>query len=422
MWKKWLFPVVVTIVIVSLVMPYWVGIKAEHEFSMLNETLPVIGQWYPVNNQYQRGWFQSQAQTTFRPQQLNQQYATLQHDIQHSITPLQPTKIRTTLQTDNETQSFLQYIFAGRAPFIMETSIYLTGGKSYFRVPPLSMHQGEQAFTWQGLQGQINFGLNGEYLENKFVVPELSLQTQYGKIIVQNVQLNGQAKSNQGIYIGQVQLQVEKIAAAGVKQPSLQLNKIQLILNNNLVNEYLDFAIHAQAQDLQVGQQRYEPHYFDMKIEHIHHPTLMQWQDDFRNISGSQAEKGFIQLGLLAQYGNILLNHQPRVHVDKFHIQTQSGEVTGDFHLQVNKTTATQNPHNLVNPFSILNRLQVEISLNLPVDLLDTILNPQQKQWLLNNKLLVKTQSSYQTQLGLNNGLVNANGMNLPLMQLFLGQ
>ncbi|WP_353572007.1 DUF945 family protein [Candidatus Albibeggiatoa sp. nov. BB20] len=424
MWKKWLFPSIVIIVIVSLIVPYWIGIKAEHEFSNLNQTLPIVGQWHPVGANYQRGWFQSQAQTTFRPEQLNQQYVTLKHDIQHSITPFQPTTIKTTLKTDTETQSFLQYIFAGRAPFIMKTDVYLTGGTSYLQVAPFSMRQGEQAFIWQGLQGQVNFGLNGEYLENQFVVPEFSLQTQYGKLELQGIQLNGQAKQNQQLYVGQLQLQIEKISAQGSAQLPIQLNKIQIIANNDLIDEYLDFSVHAEAQDLQVGQQHYQPHYFDAEVKHIHEPTLTQWRNAIRAYnpqSAAAADWNFMQLTLLAQYGAALLNHQAEINVSQFHVQTQAGELSGQFNLQVAAENASA-PPNILNPFGFINRLQASISLSVPKNIVEIMMPPEQKQWLLNNKLLIASQDGYQTQLKLNEGFVDANGTSLPLMQLIWSQ
>ncbi|MEK7991614.1 MAG: DUF945 family protein [Thiotrichaceae bacterium] len=424
MWKKWLFPSGVIIIVVGLVVPYWIGIKAEHEFSNLNKTLPIVGQWHPVGANYQRGWFQSQAQTTFRPKQLNQQYVTLKHDIQHSITPLQPTTIKTTLQTDTETQSFLQYIFAGRSPFVMKTDVYLTGGTSYLQIAPFSMRQGQQAFVWQGLKGQINFGLNGEYLENQFVIPEFSLETQYGKIELQGVKLNGQVKQNQQLYVGQLQLQVEKVSANGSGQLPVQLNKIQVIVNNDLIGEYLDFSAHAQAQDLQVGQQRYQPHYFDAEIKHIHEPTLSQWRNALQAYdpqSVSPIDWNFMQLSLLAQYGTALLNHQLEMNVNQFHVETQVGEISGQFHLQVEADDASNAP-NLFNPFAFLNRLQATISLSIPTEIVETILPMQQKQWLLNNKLLIAGQQGYQAKLALNKGFINANGTSLPLTQLIWSQ
>lgn len=417
MWKKWLFPSIVAIAIISLVVPYWVGLKAEHEFSTLNQTLPTVGQWQPTNANYQRGWFQSQAQTTFRPAQLNQQYLTFQHDIQHSIIPLQPTVIETTLQTDSETQSFLQYIFGGRAPFVMKTEVYLTGGSSYLQIAPFSMRQGEQAFIWQGLQGQVNFGLHGEYLENQFVVPQFTLKTQYGKIELQDIQLNGQAKPQQEIYVGQLQLQIGKIAALGSGQLPVELNQIQIIANNDLNNNYLNFGIHAQAQDLQIAQQHYQPHYIDVAIQHIHAPTFNQWRNALRGLNLqtiSPSDWDFMQLSLLMQYGVALLNHQPEVNVSQFHIQTHAGEVSGNFHLHIDKETSNNTP-NLFNPLAFLNRLQATFTLSLPKDIVETMLSPQQKQYLLNNNLLIANTETYKTQIKLNNGFIDANGINMPL-------
>ncbi|MCV6638534.1 DUF945 family protein [Candidatus Albibeggiatoa sp. nov. NOAA] len=424
MWKKWLFPTIVALVIAGLVIPYWVGLKAEHEFSVLKQTLPVVGEWHPVGANYERGWFQSQAQTTFRPEQLDQTYVTFNHDIQHSITPFQPTTINTTLQTDGETQSFLQYIFAGRSPFIMKTDIYLSSGTSYLQVAPFSMRQGEQAFIWQGLQGQINFGLNGEYLENQFVIPEFSLQTQYGKIELQGIQLNGQAKQNRQLYVGQLQLQVEKVATLSSGQSPMQLNKIQVIANNDLVDDYLNFAVHAQAQDLQVGQQVYQPHYFDAELKHIHEPTLMEWRNALQAYSSKSiapTEWNFMQLSLLAKYGTALLNHQPEMSVSQFQIQTHAGKVSGKLSLQVTEDNGSS-PANLMNPFAIINRLQADVSLSMPQEVIETTIQPQQKQWLLNNKLLIAGAEGYEMQLKLKNGFVDANGLSIPLMQLVLGQ
>jgi uncharacterized protein YdgA (DUF945 family) len=334
--------------------------------------------------------------------------------------PFQATTIKTTLQTDTETQSFLQYIFAGRSPFIMKTDVYLTGGTSYLQIAPFSMRQGQQAFIWQGLKGQINFGLNGEYLENQFIIPEFSLQTQYGKIELQGVQFNGQAKKNKQLYVGQLQLQVEKISANGSGQLPVQLNKVQVIANNDLTGEYLDIAVHAQAQDLQVAQQRYQPHYFDAEIKHIHEPTLSEWRNAlqaYRSQSVSPVDWNFMQLSLLAQYGAALLNQQLEMNVNQFHVQTQVGAISGRFNLRVEADDASNAP-NILKPFAFLNRLQATISLSVPTEIVETILPAQQKQWLLNNKLLISSQQGYQAELALNKGFVDANGTSLPLTQL----
>jgi len=422
MWKKWLFPSIVAIVIISLIVPYWVGMKAEHEFNHLNQTLPIVGEWHPVGANYQRGWFQSQAKNTFRPAQLDQQYVTLQHDIQHSVTPFQPTTIETTLETDADTQSFLQYIFAGRAPFLMKTEIYMTGGTSYLQVAPFSMRQDQQAFIWQGLQGQVNFDLEGKHWENKFVVPQFALETQYGKVQLEGMQLNGQAEQKQQLYLGQLQLQVDKIVAMGANQLPLQLNKIQVVANNDLVDEYLDFGFHAQAQALQIGQQQYQPQFIDAAIQHIHEPTLREWRAALQALNpqnSSPANWNFMQLSLLMKYGLPLLKHQPEMNIKQFHIQTHAGEIKGQLQLGVDEVQNASTP-NMFNPLALLGQFQGSFSLTMPQEIADMVLPPQQKQWLLSKNLLTLAadEQQYQTELTLNAGTIDANGINLPLMQL----
>jgi len=57
--------IIFLILIAVLGLPYWFGMKAEHEYNNLMETVSKFENLEIVSKSYKRGWLKSSAETTF---------------------------------------------------------------------------------------------------------------------------------------------------------------------------------------------------------------------------------------------------------------------------------------------------------------------------------------------------------------------
>lgn len=411
MWKKPLIIFTALLAITGIATPYLVGMEAEQRVKHLDQNLPNLGTWKAEGTDYQRGWFKSQAQTKFV---APSQQLVLEHNIKHSILPFQSTKVETILTADQQTQDLLSYIFNQKQPLIVQTELNLNSGKSILYIAPFSIREQENVFIWHGLQGQLNFSLDGKEWANQIIIPQIAMRTEHGSIQLREIKFNADMKQierNANLIINNISIISQHYA------DKITLEQLELHLDSKLSAELLNLTAKLQAKSINFGHENYAPQYINSEINNLHLPTLQAWRNDLQQISAYNAQQqSLMRAQLLLQYGIELLKQYPELNINSIELQTPHGKLTGNMQLRLLASPeAAAAGNDIFGLFNLLSRTEGNVDLSIPSQLIASM---PITDWLSDKKLLIKSESVYLVKLKLANGVINTGTNRIPLLQL----
>ncbi len=166
---------IVIVVVAALIaavaaLPYWFGMQAESAYEALLQKMTTGGEITVSSNNFQRGWFESTADTTFTLTNLPMVSVTMLHRISHGPLPLdddfqlQPLLARIKSQTSISLPGGTIKL----PPVSGKTSVYLAGNSStrldmqpYKKVAPKAGETDTFDLEWKGMGG--DFTLSADY-------------------------------------------------------------------------------------------------------------------------------------------------------------------------------------------------------------------------------------------------------------------
>ncbi|MDM8567021.1 DUF945 family protein [Candidatus Halobeggiatoa sp. HSG11] len=343
------------------IIPYWTGIKVEQEFTKTTKKLYQSNGLKVLQTDYQRGWFNSYASSVV---QTNTQNFDVDHKINHGLMPLIKTSIHTIVQIDDKI--LLDVL----------TKIKINGDNTSVLNTPTSQIKN---YKWQNLQGHIS--ANRQLTDIKTTLNSSLLSN--GHIKAQNISL--QLNINDGI--GSGDLKIANMTGAG-----LQLETIKLDGQGQIQADNLMLAIKTKIE--KVGNYGSSNGYIELTNWHL--PSLLQMVSTY----GKE-----ITLNRMIQ-GMELLEHSPKLSITNFELDTLEGLIHGD--LQI-KMQPLENPLSvLFNPNPLLKLFNVQLAAYIPKPFLST--STQLKAWVKKGILVENNTNYYQTQIVLDNGLLQVNG------------
>jgi hypothetical protein len=410
------------LILISLI-PYWTGIEAEKQLDHFNQAFYPTMNIQLVENDYQRGWFQSQAQSTLEiPKTLvfssPHHRLVVRHEIEHGFLPIQPTLIHTQLQTDTHETTFLQ----------INTVVQGNGESiSTFEMKPLTFQEEKIHLQLGNLQGKVRTQFPSTLAQVELHNSQIQLTTEIYQLLMQNVILNTELQTTPSEFLqGVGYLTVEQSDFLPRKQPltPLRFQKIHLVGHNDILSDYLTIAITLDLPYLGIGTDSYGPNWGKLELRHWHIPSLNALITNFmatrqQNLLPSST---YLTLFKLIPDGINLLQHHPEVAVTDLKINTAAGELQGTMQLQFESTQF--NYFTLLNPIELFNRLQVQANIHLPRSLLATITNwaemnfplPQEQGIRWDKLITLEPNADYfSVQLQLEKGVFQVNGKHLSI-------
>jgi len=436
-----LFIVIAFLVIAALgIIPYWTGIEAEKRFTKITPKIYSAADLKLLDTSYQRGWFGSEAQSIFEmPPQFSsntsdQQRLTVLHKIDHGFLPITDALIETTLYTGTENETASTSVQQQSAILTVRTVVQTNGDSvSTLEVPALALKDDNAHLQWQGLQGKVYTKQHLTDVQTEIQTPQIQLETDEGRIVVQNAQLQLSMQPRDNFKQSIASLSIADLLLAGKQTPPVQLEGIQLEGNNNIVSNKLMLMLKTGLHRAQVGTEHYGPSFGDFEFLNWHLPTLARLQNTWVKTQNQGVPPKMAMLGL-APDGMALLDHLPELAMTRLNLNMPEGVVRG--HLRVKMAPFEGGLlAALFNPQLLINAFWAQLEMNIPQVLLHKLTEEaspevatapktigQQLKILVEKGILIPAEDNkdyYRSQIHLEGGILQVNGQQRPLTDIF---
>lgn len=424
--KIMIFLLFIVTAISAVAIPYWTGVGAEKQFTTLQQTQKTAT---IIDENYQRGWFSSEINSTYQLPLKNIPDAQIQlhHTIEHGLLPVRETLIHSTVKMGERVQHYW-----GEIPKLaIKTAIHADGSsQSHVNLPAFSVSQATQNIQIEAIQGNIQFDrqLNWQKLTQNY---EAEVMTQGGKghfsiptvrfeqagIVweLTGVILDFDLHPEQVFWLQKMDISVAKLTIAIKGQaPFFSVNKLAWQQTHETVGDQLTINVASQMKAVQWLTEYYQPILLHASIKKLDAPSLKQLQTAV--ISSYQTQT--IQQPLLALSSFLpplmgLIKHQPTFAIDELII----GEAPEQLHSTLTVNFPSASPVFLFDPLSLVRQINAEVQWSSHATLLNRLLSGVQtpkmtqqaiQQWLKKG-WLAQQQQHYQSHIELKNGVLYTN-------------
>ncbi|MEN8214973.1 MAG: DUF945 family protein [Pseudomonadota bacterium] len=415
--KRLLLLIALLILIVLGTMPYFIGWEVERRFPDINRAFLKKVNLKPVDSTYERGWFNSSAQTLVERGKTasNDNHFILVHEIDHGFLPIRLPMVHTSLHPALGTAALLE----------VHTTVQINGDSvSQLKMPAQQVKDEKAHMQWQDLEGTVYANRNLTAIQTEIRSPQIQLETAQGQIVIQQMSLQADVQPGSTNFLQEGRLSIADIRLAGKQNPPVTLKGLELVGNNDIVSDNLMIGVKTGLQQIQVGADHYGPGFGRFELLHWHVPTLMSIKNTVTEIQSQGLPKRLQDRMLklrLAPYGVALLKNTPEFAISRLNFNTPEGELRGK--LRVKMVPFEQFALAAFNPSLLWNILDAQLDMHIPQSLLQDDSTAQEtirqrlKVWL-DQGILIPAEDQpnyYQSQMQLKGGKLEVNGQPLPI-------
>jgi uncharacterized protein YdgA (DUF945 family) len=394
---KKFFILLVILAICVLMAPGIIGFQAETRYQELLSQMETGG-FEVVKKDYQRGWFDSAAETEFRvplaqaagapeqgvPEEIK---FTLRSDIIHG--PLSPdggfgiAHIKTHVIADGENP------FPQQKEGLLKTNIDLSGnGVATLDVPSVETvrEEGGPSIRFEGLSGDIKFDARFSDIQLDLAMPRFAITGDSGQLFeVETVALTSKSKEGiAGLMLGQAEFTIGHI---GVTNPNdaaaVDIDSFKVTAESREDGNNILFSIVYALQSVTVNEQRYGPAEIQISAENLAADVLAKMKQEIEEINRQklpETQRGMALMGALLSSGAELLKNDPQLAIDKLQVETPQGTIQGEFSVQSRGLSMEE----ISNAAAALNKLEVEASLRMPETLFVALFENRARSEIVN--------------------------------------
>ena len=389
--------IIFVLLIATLGLPYFFGMKAEHEYNNLIETVSKFENLEIVSKSYKRGWLKSSAETTFSINEGEEPpFKIIEEDtIYHGPIPigllskgkvnLKP--VMAVIETKAEIMTDTEEQYAGLINSLpqlnFETSLALGGqGTTIVSAPGIDRKlEDGKTLNWSGLNGVINFTPDLTEVSSDINSSNIEIEDDTFRVHISGVEINSNLNypaSNYTNPLGDIDVKIEEFSSEGKDEG--ERNKVTLTnlqftgftnQNGNLFNH-----THSLGFDtLIVGGNSYGPGIYELELRNINKVAFEEIQREL-NENQSTRESATASEALWAQIMKALpqlLESSPEIEITKLRIQTGDGELLGHALISLNGDDLN-NPELAANPLFLLAAVKAEVKLSVSKPLLENLL------------------------------------------------
>ncbi|TGO03101.1 hypothetical protein PN36_12435 [Candidatus Thiomargarita nelsonii] len=412
--------VLITLLIIIVVLgtlPYFIGGQVEQRFPNLNQALSNKFKLKQVDSTYERGWFHSSAQTLVEwgKSGSNDNRLIMVHEIDHGFLPIRLPMVDTTIRPPLSTATLLE----------AHTTVQINGGiVIQLKIPAQQVKDEKAHLQWQDFEGTVYANRSLTAIQTEIRSPQIQLETAQGQIVIQQMSLQADVQPGSTNFLQEGRLSIADIRLAGKQKPLVRLKGLELVGNNDIVSDNLMIGMKTGLQQIEVGADQYGPGFGRFELLHWHVPTLMSIKNTMTEIQSRGLPKRLQDRMLklrLAPYGVALLKNTPEFAITNLNFNMPEGELRGA--LRVKMEPFDQFALAAFNPSLLLNILDAQLDMHIPQSLLqddstaDETIRQRLNVWLEQGILIVaKDQPNYyQSQMQLKGGILQVNGLPLPI-------
>lgn len=448
-----------------LITPGVIGFSAETRYKALIDGIAKNG-LEVVETRYQRGWFESTADTEFRiplaggdaelpegaPTEIR---FSLHSDIKHG--PLSSEGELVVAQAHSDLQADGEPLFPGIEGGIFKTDIKLDGsGRLLADLPAMRSEPqaGTPGVQFEGLTGQLTFNAGVTELSFDLEMPQLALSGAEGQSFeLQNFSVN--SHSQQGVadlMFGKGRFAIQHMVFQNpVLGQGIVIDDIDVSFHSDAKARNVFFSIVYAFKALQLNGAVWGPAVLEIQMDNLSADALAKMQRQMEEINEDNLPptgQGMAVMAVLMEAASELLPNDPIVAIPQFRVQTPDGMVEGDVTLQSHGLTWAE----IGDAATALGKLEMKASLRMPETIWRALLEQQARQQmaemaalrqqlgeevepqsdeeiqelarlsadeklnsLLAQGLVVRTGTDVATVAGLDNGLLTVNGKTIPL-------
>jgi len=287
--------VVVVAVLIAAVagLPYWFGMQAESAYQAMLQKLNDGGELIVTNSNFQRGWFESTADTSFTLTNLPTVSVSMLHRISHGPLPLDDEFQLQPLLARMKSQ--ISIGLPGGAiklpPMTGKTSVYLAGNSStrldmepYKKPAPKAGETEAFDLEWKGMGGDFTLSADYKNLKGELNAPVLRFAFKDGSFALNKISLSlDTQESASGLETGNMVLGVGKFAMDDQKKgETISLDGLRLSTNTQETGGNLNSTLTFQFTGMESGGNKQGAAQINLQLRKLDVATLVKYQKDVR--------------------------------------------------------------------------------------------------------------------------------------------
>jgi len=384
--------VVVVAVLIAAVagLPYWFGVQAESAYQAMLQKLNDGGELIVTNSSFQRGWFESTADTSFTLTNLPTVSVSMLHRISHGPLPLddefqlQPLLARV--------KSQISIGLPGGAikppPMTGKTSVYLAGNSStridmepYKKPAPKAGETDVFDLEWKGLSGNYTLSADYKNLKGEFNAPVLRFSFKDGGFVLNKLSLSVDTQeSASGLNTGNVALGVDKLMMDDRKKgESISLDGLRLGSDTQEAGGNLNSTLTFQFRAMESGDSKQGAAQINLQLRKLDVASLVKFQNEVRALRKQKMppeQVNMMVLGKTMELLGQLAKKSPELEVTKLSFKAEDGEVTGKAKFVLDGSQLDVGG----NPMLMLKALSGEGEISLPDSIVRLLAEPDVKR------------------------------------------
>lgn len=383
---------VVVVVLIAAVagLPYWFGMLAKDSYDAMLQKLTADGEITVTNNNFQPGWFESTADTTFTLNNLPTVSISMLHRISHGPLPLddefqiQPLLARVKSQISIGLPGGTVKL----PPMTGKTSVYLAGNSStrldmepYKQAAPKAGETGAFDLEWKGLSGDFTLSADYKNLKGELNAPVLGFSFMDGSFTLTKVNLSLDTQEGaSGIGIGSVALGVDKFAMDDKKKSEqIGIEGLRVSSNTQEAGGNLNSTVSLQFRGLQTGGSKQGAAQINLQLRKLDVATLVKFQKEVCELCKQKAppeQANMLMLGKTMELLGQLAKKSPELEITKLSFKTEDGEVTGKAKFVLDGSQLDVSG----NPMLMLKALSGDGEVSLPASIVRLFAEPDVKR------------------------------------------
>ena len=382
--------VVAALVAAAAALPYWFGMQAESAYEAMLQNMATSGELTVSSNNFQRGWFESTADTTFTLANLPSVTVSMLHRINHGPLPLdddfqlQPLLARVKSQISIGLPGGVVKL----PPMTGKTSVYLAGNSStrldmepYKKATPKTGETEAFDVEWKGMSGEFTLSADYKNVKGEMNAPVLRFGFKDGGFALSKLNLSlDTQESASGLETGSVAIGVDRFVMEDQKTgESISLDGLRLSTNTQEAGGSLNSTLTLQFRGMESGTSKQGAAQISLQLRKLDVASLVKFRKEVRELRKQKMppeQVNMMVLGKTMELLGQLAKKSPEVEITKLSFKAADGEVSGRAKFVLDGSQLDVSG----NPMLMLKALSGEGEISLPDSIVRLLAEPDVKR------------------------------------------
>lgn len=389
--------ILVVVVLVAVVaaalaaLPYWFGMQAESAYQAMVQKMTASGEFNVTSNNFQRGWLESTADTTFTLADMPLVTITVLHRISHGPLPLDDdfqfmpllARVKSQISISLPGGTLKLPTLTGKS------TIYLAGNSHthlemgpYKSAPAKTDDAGNAVeIDWKGMSGDFDMTADYKGLKGQMNAPQLQFAFRNGSFALNRLGVNMDTQeSASGLGTGTVALSVDKLLLDDrSKGEKIAIDGLRVSSSSQEAGGNLNSTLTLQSGGMEVGGSKQGAAQLTVQVRKLDVATLVRFQKEIRELRKKKVppeQANMMIVGKSLELLGNLAKKSPELEITRLNFKTADGEVTGKAKFVLDGSQLDVSG----NPMLMLKALSGEGEISLPDSVVRLLAEPDVKR------------------------------------------